>query len=155
MYVMNLRVARIHGAKGGKLMVLVPWQSLGEKIRDVVAARDMLDAELVALDTVLQPMKPHVYAFRQARRDRPIGQAHGDLVIAKEEGGGLGVAQVVQDGALDVGETSGSEEGGILSLLYGGTDYGDSVRVAGERPIDESKGVGRETCPRDAREVMK
>jgi hypothetical protein len=61
----------------------------------------------------------------------------------------------VQDGALDVGETSGSEEGGILSLLYGGTDYGDSVRVAGERPIDESKGVGRETCPRDAREVVK
>ena len=60
----------------------------------------------------------------------------------------------MQDGALDVGETSGSEEGGILSLLYGGTDYGDSVRVAGERPIDESKGVGRETCPRDAREVM-
>ena len=82
-------------------MVLVPWQSLGEKIRDVVAARDMLDAELVALDTVLQPMKPHVYAFRQARRDRPIGQAHGDLVIAKEECGGLRVAQVVQDGALD------------------------------------------------------
>ena len=135
--------------------MLVPWQSLREKIRDVVVARDMLDAELVALDPVLQPMKTHVDAFRQARRDRPIGQAHGDLVIAKEEGGGLGVAQVVQDGALDVGETSGSEEGGILSLLYGGTDYGDSVRVARERPIDEGKGVGRETCPRDAREVMK
>ena len=40
MYVMNLRVARIHGAKGGKLMVLVPWQSLGEKIRDIVVARE-------------------------------------------------------------------------------------------------------------------
>ncbi len=63
-------------------------------------------------------LKTHVDAFRQARRDRPIGQAHGDLVIAKEEGVELGVAQVVQDGALDVGETSGSEEGGILSLLY-------------------------------------
>ena len=135
--------------------MLVPWQSLREKIRDVVVARDMLDAELVALDPVLQPMKTHVDAFRQARRDRPIGQAHGDLVIAKEECGGLRVAQVVQDGALDVCETGGSEEGGILSLLYGGTDYGDSVRVARERPIDESKGVGRETCPRDAREVMK
>ncbi len=54
---------------------------------------------------VLQPMKTHVDAFRQARRDRPIGQAHGDLVIAKEECGGLRVAQVVQDGALDVCET--------------------------------------------------
>ena len=63
MYVEILRVARIHGAKGGKLMVLVPWQSLGEIIRDVVVARDMLDAELVALDTVLQPMKTHVDAF--------------------------------------------------------------------------------------------
>jgi hypothetical protein len=27
-----------------------------------------------------------------------LARPHGDLVIAKEEGGGLGVAQVVQDG---------------------------------------------------------
>ena len=81
--------------------MLVPWQSLREEIRDFVVARDMLDAELVALDPALRPMKTHVDAFRQARRDRPIGQAHGDLVIAKEECGGLRVAKVVQDGALD------------------------------------------------------
>ena len=115
----------------------------------------MLDPELEPTNSLLQPMKSHVAGLGHLRLDGPVGQAHGDLVVTKEEGGGLGVAQVVQDGALDVGETSGSEEGGILSLLYGGTDYGDSVRVAGERPIDESKGVGRETCPRDAREVMK
>ena len=66
-----------------------PWQSLSKKVRDVVVACDMLDAELVALDTVLQPVKAHVDAFRQARRDRPVRKTHGDLIIAKEERGGL------------------------------------------------------------------
>ena len=134
-----------------------PWQSLSKKVRDVVVACDMLGAELVALDTVLQPVKAHVDAFRQARRDRPVRKAHGDLIIAKEERGGLRVAQVevVEDGALVVGEPSGSEESGILRLLHRGTDYRDSMRVARERPIDESKRVGRETWLRYAREVMK
>ncbi len=77
--------------------MLDPWQGLGEKVRDVVLSRDMLDAELLALDAVLQPMEAHVDAFRQARRDRLIGQAHGDLVVTEEEGGGLTVPQVVED----------------------------------------------------------
>ena len=74
-----------------------------KKVRDVVPSRDMLNAELLALDAVLQPMKTHVDAFRQARRDRLFRQAHGDLVITKEESGGLRVPQVVEDGALIVG----------------------------------------------------
>jgi hypothetical protein len=48
-------------------------------------------------------METHVDAFRQARRDRLVGQAHGDLVVTEEEGGGLRVPQVVEDGALVVG----------------------------------------------------
>ncbi len=44
---------------------------------------------------------------------------------------------------------------GILSLLYGGTDYGNGVSVTGDRAIYEGKGVGRETWPNEAREVVK
>jgi hypothetical protein len=40
------------------------------------------------------------------------------------------------------------------SLLYGGTDYRNGVSVTGDRPINEGKGVGRETWPRHACEVV-
>jgi hypothetical protein len=53
MYVYGLRVDRIHGAKGGKWLVLDPGQGLGKKVRDVVPSRDMLNAELIALDAIL------------------------------------------------------------------------------------------------------
>ncbi len=79
-----------------------------KKVRDVVPSRDMLNTELLALDAVLQPMETHVHvasmhAFRQARRDRLAGQAHGDLIVTEDEGGGLRVPQVVEDEALVVG----------------------------------------------------
>jgi hypothetical protein len=44
--------------------------------------------------------RSHVDALRQVRRDRPVRQAHGDLVVTDEEGGGLRVPQVVEDRAL-------------------------------------------------------
>ena len=126
------------------MIVFGPWQSLSKKVRDIVFARDMLDAELLLLDAILQPVESHVDALRQARGDGPVGQGHCDLVVAQDQGRGLGVAEVEEDETLVVGDTSSSKEGGVLGLLYGGTDYGDSVRVARERPIDEGKGVGRE-----------
>ncbi len=46
--------------------MLDPVQGLGEKVCDVVPSRNMLDAELLALDAVLQPMEAHVDALRQA-----------------------------------------------------------------------------------------
>ena len=77
--------------------MLDPGQGLGKKVRDVVPARDMLNAELLAPDAVLQPMEAHVDALRQARRDRLVGQGHGDLIVTEEEGGGLRVPQVVEN----------------------------------------------------------
>ena len=44
--------------------MLDPGQGLGKEVRNVVPSRDMLNAELLALDAVLQPMKPHVDDFR-------------------------------------------------------------------------------------------
>ena len=126
-------------------MVLDAGQGLGEEVRDVEAARHMLDAELLALDAVLQPVEAHVDALQEARCDGLVGQTHGDLIVTQEQGGELWISEVVKDETLVVGETSGSEEGGVLGLLDGGTDYGNGVSMTGERTVDEGKGIGRET----------
>ena len=42
-------------------------QGLGEKVRDVDIAGDVLHAELPPLDAVLQPVKTHVNTLGQAR----------------------------------------------------------------------------------------
>ena len=120
-------------------------QGLGEEVRDVAASRHMLNAELLSLDAILQPVEAHVDALREARCDGLVGQTHGDLIVTQEQGGGLWVSEVVKDETLVVGETSGSEEGGVLGLLYGGTDYRNGVSMTGERTVDEGKGIGRET----------
>ena len=99
-----------------------PWQSLSEKVRDIVVARDMLDAELLLLDTILQPVEAHVDALRQARGDGLVGQAHCDFVVAQEQGRGLWVPEVEEDKALIVGDASCSKEDGVLGFLYGGPD---------------------------------
>ena len=115
-----------------------PWQSLGKKVRDIIGARNMFDAELPLLDTILQPVKAHVDALRQARGDGLVGQGHGDLVVAQDQGRGLRVTEVEEDEAFVVGETSSGKEGSVLGLLYGGTDYRDGVRMkargSGGRP---------------------
>ena len=127
------------------MIVFGPWQSLSEKVRDIGLARDMLDAKLLLLDAILQPVEAHVDALRQARGDGPVGQGHCDLVVAQEQGRGLGVAEVEEDEALVVGDASSSKEGGVLGLLYGGTDYRNGVRMTGERAVDEGKRIGRKT----------
>jgi hypothetical protein len=45
------------------LGVLDVRQGLGEKLRDVDSAGDMLHVELPPLDVVLQPVKAHVNVF--------------------------------------------------------------------------------------------
>ncbi len=70
-------------------------QGLGEEVRDVEAARHMLDAELLSLDAVLQPVEAHVDALREARWDGLVGQTHGYLIVTQEQGRGLWVSEVV------------------------------------------------------------
>ncbi len=60
----------------------------------------------------------------------------------------------MKDEMLVVGETSGSKEGGIFGLLYGGTDYRNRVSMTGERTVDEGKGIGRETWLRLESEMV-
>ncbi len=78
-------------------------------------------------------------ALRQARGDGPVGQGHCDLVVAQEQGRGLGGAEVEEDEVLVVGDASSSKEGGVLGLLYGGTDYRNGFRMTGEGAVDEGK----------------
>ena len=65
-------------------------QGLGEEVRDVEAPRHMLNAELLSLDAVLQPVEKHVDALRQARCDGLVGQAHCDLRSRCHTGAGSG-----------------------------------------------------------------
>ena len=60
-----------------------------------------------------------------------VGQAHCYLVVTQEQGRGLWVPEVVENEALIVGDTRGSKEGGVLGLLYGGTDYRNGIRMTG------------------------
>ena len=129
-------------------------QGLGEEVRDVAASRHMLNAELLSLDAILQPVEAHVDALRQARCDGLVGQAHCDLVVTQEQGRGLWVPEVVENEALIVGDTSGSKEGGVLGLLYGGTDYKNGIRMTLLRAVDEGKGIGRKAERRQAGEMM-
>ncbi len=66
----------------------------------------------------------------------------------------MGVAEVEEDEALVVGDASSSKEGGVLGLLYGGTDYRNGVRMTGERAVDEGKRIGRKTQHRHAGEMV-
>ena len=119
-----------------------PWQSLSKKVRDVVVAGDMLDAELVALDTVLQPMKTHVDAFRHARDHGFVGESDSTVVVAIDKSGLLGVAKVVQDTAFRVGDAKSREETRVLCLLDCRADHRDEGGVARHRPVDEVQRVG-------------
>jgi hypothetical protein len=65
------------------LGVLDARQGLGEKICNVDVASHVLHPKLSPLDAVLEPVKSHVYAFRQARSHRLVGQAHGTLIVAE------------------------------------------------------------------------
>ncbi len=99
-------------------------------------------------------METHVDALRQARRDRLVGPGHGDLVVT---GGGWGAVGTpgCRGWSARCRLSERQQRGGILSLLYGGTDYMNGVSVTRDRPINEGKGVGRKTWPKKAREMVK
>ncbi len=52
--------------------MLVYGQRLGEIIRKVVHAGNMLHAELSLLDAVLEPVETHIYTLGELRREGPV-----------------------------------------------------------------------------------
>ncbi len=80
--------------------MLVDRQRLGEVIRKVVYAGNMLHAELSLADSVLEPVETHIDTSGELRREGPVSQTDSECVVAQNGRRGLGVAQVVQDAAL-------------------------------------------------------
>ncbi len=120
------------------MVVLVYRQRLGEIVRKVEDTRNMLNAELVLMDVVLKPMKPHVYAFRQLGGDGAMSKTDGKFVVAQDRGWWLGVAKVAEDATLFRGNFGGDKEAPIFGLLDRGTNYRDTVRAARDGGVDES-----------------
>jgi hypothetical protein len=55
---------------------------LREEISNVVCAGNVLHQKLELLDSILDPMKTHVYAFRKFGHHGALGQADGTLIVA-------------------------------------------------------------------------
>ena len=69
-------------------------QRFCEKIRDVAKTWNEDDAKLMLADAVPQPVKAHVQRLRHLDVDAVVGQAYGDLVVAEDWCGRLGVAHI-------------------------------------------------------------
>ncbi len=105
-------------------------QRLGEIIRKVVNAGNMLHTELSLSDAVLEAVETHIYTFGELRREGPVSQTDSELVVAQNGRRGLGVAQVVQDAALFDGDFGGGKKTPVFSLLDRGAYDGNAVGTA-------------------------
>ena len=130
-------------------------QRLGEEIGDIDVASHVNDAKLTLADTVLQPVEPHVDAFRHAGGHRPVGESDSTLVVAINKSRLLWVAEVVQDTALRVGDAQSRKETRVLGLLDCRADHRDEGGVAGQGPVDEVQRVGIEPGVRGEAEKVK
>ena len=117
-------------------------QRLCKEVGDVAFASHVHDAKLTLADVVLKPVEPHVDDFRHAGGHRLVGESDSTLVVAIDESGLLGVAEVVQDTALRVGDPQRRKETRVLCLLDCRADHRDEGGVARHRPVDEVQRVG-------------
>ncbi len=112
-------------------------QRLREEICHVPDAANVLYSELASSNSILEPMKAHVAGLGHLRVDGLVGQAHGDLIVAMNCRGGLGVPEVRQHLALEVRDLRGCKRAPVLGLLYGGTDDGNASGVDGDGGIEK------------------
>jgi hypothetical protein len=117
--------------------VLVDRQRLGEVIRKVVYAGNMLHAELALMDSVLEPVETHIDTFGELRCEGPVSQTDSELVVAQNGRRGLGVAQVVQDAALFDDDFCGVKKTPVFSLLDRETYDGNALGAVGDGRVDE------------------
>ena len=106
-------------------------QSFGEKIGYVATTRNKEDAKLMLAYAVAYPVEAHVQRLRHLKVDAVVGQAYGDLVVAENWCGRLGVAHIVKDLPLVGGDASGGKDTGVFGLSHKGTDHGDASAGGG------------------------
>ncbi len=112
-------------------------QRLGEKIRDVIEAANVLNPELKAANPILKPVKAHVAGLRHLGLHGAIGQAHSDFIITMNRCGRLRVAKVREHLALLICDLGGCERAPILRFLNGRTHHGNACGVNGDGGIEE------------------
>ncbi len=85
---------------------------------------------------VPDPMQAHVSGLRHPLRDGVGSNANGDLVVAEQRGGGLGVAHVGQEFAFLCRNVGGGVQAGVLHLRDEGTNNRDASRMAEDGVVD-------------------
>ena len=93
-------------------------------------------------DTVLYPIKAHVYGLRPFGFDGFIGYANSTLIVHPDGGGGLGVAKICQSLTEFDTHLSSSKSGRILGFGDGGDDDGDEGTEFVEGGVGGSGSVG-------------
>ena len=116
---------RIQRDEGGQYFVPTHGHRLGEKIRHVPEAGNVLHSELELANPILQPVESHVAGLRHFGLDGAIGEAHGDFIIAMNRRGRLRVAEV----------------GEHLSFLVG--DLGGALQTSPRTPLPERRNTPR------------
>ena len=69
-------------------------QSFRKEICDVATTLNKDDTKLMLANAVPKPVKAHVQRLRHLDVDAVVGQAYGDLVVAEDWCGRLGVAHI-------------------------------------------------------------
>ncbi len=112
-----MRRRRIQSDEGGQYFVPTHGQGLGEKIRHVPGAGNVLHSELELSNPILQPVKSHVAGLGHFGLDGAIGEAHGDFIITMNRRGRLRVSEVGEHLALLVGDLCGGKRAPVLRFL--------------------------------------
>ena len=108
-------------------------------VGNVNASRYVADKELQLSNAVPKPVKPHVARLGELLLDGPVGKSDGDLVVTVDDGGTLGVAEVVQNLSLAGRELGSAEGAGVFRLLHGGADDRDAGGVDGDGRVDKAR----------------
>jgi hypothetical protein len=137
-----MRCRGIQGDERSQDFVPGHRQRLREEICHVPDAANVLYPKLEPSNPILEPMKSHVAGLGHLRLDGLVGQTHGDLIVAMNSRGGLGVPEVRQHLALEVRDLRGCKRAPVLGLMYGGTDDGNASTVDGDGGIEKGGIVG-------------
>jgi len=128
--------------EGKEGLVLVDWKDLSEEISKIGGAGDPIYNEHTLGDTILYPIKTHVYGLRTFWFYCFIGYPYSTLIVHPDGGGGLGVAEVGQSLTKFYTYLSSSKSGRIPSFSYGGNYDGDEGTEFVEGGVGGSGSVG-------------
>ena len=128
-------------------------QAFSEKVGNVIEARDVMDRELVLTDPILDPIEAHVDRFRMFWGNCTVGYSNRTFIITCNRGGGLGVPDIIEDGALGAQEFGTGKNAGVLGLSGRGTNDGNGsgvhrdggiikIRHPGDAEVVEGAGDG-------------